>query len=58
LLNVVRAAVRARPTPTSLQYGFFSTKPLVPTNPMFDYKTRSCDVTNFATVFVNSVGHR
>lgn len=40
-----------------VQYGFFSNKPLVKTNPMFDYKTKSCDETSFATVFVNSFGH-
>uniref|UniRef100_A0A7S0RVE5 Uncharacterized protein n=1 Tax=Chlamydomonas leiostraca TaxID=1034604 RepID=A0A7S0RVE5_9CHLO len=47
----------ALPVTGNMEYGFFSTRPLVPTNPMFDYKTRSCDVTNFATVFVNSIGH-
>eukprot|EP00983_Pelagomonas_calceolata_P026414 829562-Pelagomonas_calceolata.AAC.1 len=40
-----------------MEYGFFS-KPLNPTNPMFDYKTRTCDVTKYANSFVNNTGSR
>lgn len=47
----------ALPVTGNMEYGFFSNKPLVKTNPMFDYKTKSCDETSFATVFVNSFGH-
>ncbi len=37
---------------------FFATQPLVPANPLFDYKTRTCEVTKFAANFVTSTGHR
>ncbi|KAF5829285.1 flagellar associated protein [Dunaliella salina] len=45
----------ALPVTANMEYGFFS-KPLNPTNPMFDYKTRTCDVTKYANSFVNNTG--
>lgn len=38
----------ALPVTGNMEYGFFATRPLVPTNPMFDYKTRTCDVVRAA----------
>jgi len=47
----------ALPITGNMEYGFF-TQPLNPANPMFDYKTRTCDVTKYANSFVNNTGSR
>lgn len=46
----------ALPLTGNQEYGFFSAKPLVKPNPMFDYKRGSCDVTGYADSYVLSSG--
>lgn len=47
----------ALPITGNMEYGFFTVAPPKP-NPMFDYKTRTCDVTQYATQFSMSTGAR
>ena len=42
----------ALPVTGNMEYGFFSSRPLVPSNPMFEHKTKMVDVTKY--VFVQS----
>jgi hypothetical protein len=39
-----------------MEYGFFSHKPLVPTNQMFEHKHRDADITTYANIYVQSHG--
>jgi len=46
----------ALPVTANMEYGFFSHKPLVPTNPMFDHRTKKVDVTAYGELYVKTVG--
>ena len=46
----------ALPVTANMEYGFFSNKPLVPTNPMFDHRTKKVDVTAYGELYVKMAG--
>lgn len=46
----------ALPLTGNMEYGFFGGKPLVKPNQAWDYKIRTCDVTEYATSFVLNKG--
>lgn len=46
----------ALPLTANMEYGFFSSQPLVPRNPMFDHRTRQGDVTEYASHYVRMAG--
>ena len=39
-----------------MEYGFFSSRPLVPNNPMFQHKTKMVDVTKYGDTYVRMAG--
>jgi len=46
----------ALPLTGNMEYGFFSSKPLISGNPMFNYPTKKCDVTQYADTYVQNAG--
>ncbi|GAX86453.1 hypothetical protein CEUSTIGMA_g13863.t1 [Chlamydomonas eustigma] len=48
--------IYALPRTANSEYGFFSSKPLVPPNPMFEHKTKMVDVTEYGNTYVRMAG--